>query len=65
MKESEIKKLRAEFFKDIHELLQLHKEFCRDSEGCDPDCDNWDLVLDYCQNFFVKWIIEYKSQNKE
>jgi hypothetical protein len=57
----EIRKIRFEFFKDLNELLELHKRFLQDSEGSDPDGDNWDFVLDACQNIFVDWVLKKRS----
>lgn len=54
----ELRKIRFEFFADLRQLLDHHKRFLEDSEGNDPSCDNWDWVLDDCQNIFVKWIVE-------
>ena len=65
MNENSRKILRKEFFKDINDLLELHKRFLNDSEGCDLEYDNWDFVLDARQNMFVKWIIEREKRLME
>jgi hypothetical protein len=48
--------VRADFMNDIHKILELYDKFLQDPGETDKDCDNWDFLLDECQNMFVKWI---------
>lgn len=57
----DLKKIRSDFFEDLHGLLETHKRFINDSEYEDYQGDSWDFVLDDCQNLYVKWIIEFRG----
>ena len=56
-KKCDLSKLRKQFMSDMNDILILHKNFIDDSEGGDSENDNWDFVLDGCNNLFVKWIV--------
>lgn len=55
---SEMKQKRSEFMNDLHDLLKTHERFIDDPFYEDYQGDNWDFVLDDCNNLFVKWILK-------
>ena len=59
--EEQVKRLRSKFLDDLSNVLHLHLKCKGDPQNGDPLNEDWENLLDACQNMFVKWVVKIEE----